>query len=444
MRRKFFYCWLFDALCSLHRLVWFESLYIAVFLLSTGWVGVAQAREIYIQPSINIETKYDDNIRLISDKIDGLDGIDKPAYGVITRANAKIGVRSDRYDVALNNQVVINRYSSDFDLDSEDFFINFTSNFDATEKNRFSLIGDYKQDTTLTSELDGTGTGRVFDNPIREQWSVSPSWTYLLSDTQLLQANYRHSDISYEESGSSNFSDYTIDLFTLSYSQQWLPVLRNFFNVSVMYFDVPEIKNNVILDSKIVILDSKRETLEYSIDAGVEYQISPTWFASLTAGGRFTNTDITTSANRAVPTEKVKTSDSTQGMIFSFSIDKQFETGHAEINYSRSTNPQGDGRLELLDRFGVNFNHRFSHNLRFSLMGDISVRSNSGSKDLDDDRTNYRVRPTISWLFNKNTRLTGGYQYRRQEFERNDSVAESNAFFLNFNYQWDKLATQRY
>jgi len=406
-------------------------------MASTLCVGVVHAKEIYILPSINIETKYDDNIRLMSDKIDGLGGIDKSAYGVITSVNAKIGVRSDRYDVALNNQVVINRYSSDFDLDSEDFFINFTSNFDATEKNRFSLIGDYKQDTTLTSELDGTGTGRVFDNPIREQWSVSPSWTYLLSDTQLLQANYRHSDISYEESGSSNFSDYTIDLFTLSYSQQWLPVLRNFFNVSVMYFDVPEIKNNVILDSK-------RETLEYSIDAGVEYQISPTWFASLTAGGRFTNTDITTSANLAVPTEKVKTSDSTQGMIFSFSIDKQFETGHAEINYSRSTNPQGDGRLELLDRFGVNFNHRFSHNLRFSLMGDISVRSNSGSKDLDDDRTNYRVRPTISWLFNKNTRLTGGYQYRRQEFERNDSVAESNAFFLNFNYQWDKLATQRY
>ena len=427
MRCKFFDCWLFDDLCSLHRPVWFESLYIVFFLLSTGWVGVAQAREIYIQPSINITTKYDDNIRLMTeDRADLLDGFDTSAYGVITRANAKLGVRSDRYDLLLDSQVVINRYSSDFDLDSEDYFVNFTSNFNATEKSIFSLSGDYTQNTTLTSELsdDETGTGLVEDNPTREQWSVSPTWTYLLSETQFLQVNYSHSDVSYEESKFNNYFDYTIDRGTLSYSKQWLPVLRNFYNVSVMYFEVPE------------NLGTKRETLEYSIDVGVEYQISPTWFASLTAGGRFNQTDITF--------EEVKNSDDVLGMIFSFNIDKQFETGNAGINYSRSTNPRGDGRLQLLDRFDANFSHRFTHNLHFSLTGGVSVSSNSGSEDEGNDRTNYRVRPTISWLFNRNTRLSGGYQFRRQEFERDDSVAESNSFFLNFNYQWDMLATQRY
>ena len=430
MRRKFFDCWLFDELCSLHRPVWLESLYIAVFLLSTGWVGVAQAREIYIQPSINIETEYDDNIRLMTDRFDG---IDTSAYGVITSASALLGVRSDRYDVALDNRVVINRYSSDFDLDSEDFFINFTSNFDATEKSRFSLSGKYLQDTTLTSELNEneTGTGLVQDNPIREEWSVSPNWTYFLSNTQFLQANYYHIDISYEDSDFNNFFDYTIDVFSLSYSQQWLPVLRNFFNASVMYFDVPDIQ---------------RETLEYSIDTGVEYQISPTWFASLTVGGRFTNTDITLPAidNGAFTTEEVKLSDNVQGMIFSFNVDKQFESGNAGVDYSRSTNAQGDGKLQLLDRFGANFNYRFTHKLRFSLRGSVSVASNAGTDEQGNDRTNYSVRPTISWLFDRNISLTGGYQYRRQEFERNDELAESNSFFLNFNYQWDKFSTQKY
>ena len=437
MKHKFIDCWLFNALSSVRRLTYKDCLYIPVFLASVWWAEGIQAREIYIQPSINITTKYDDNIRLMTeDRADLLDGFDTSAYGVITRANAKLGVRSDRYDLLLDSQVVINRYSSDFDLDSEDFFVNFTSNFNATEKSIFSLNGDYTQNTTLTSELsdDETGTGLVEDNPTREQWSVSPNWTYLLSETQFLQANYSHYDVSYEESDLDRFYDYTTDRIVLTYSKQWLPVLRNFYNISVMYFEVPEIK--------IGPLDTKRETLEYSVDVGVEYQISPTWLASLTVGGRFTNTDITVDQ----PT-KVKISDNQQGMIFSFDLDKQFEKGTAGINYSRSTNPQGDGRLQLLDRFDANFNHRFTHNLHFSLTGGVSVSSNSGSSNSDiedNDRTNYRVRPAISWFFNRNTRLTGGYQYRRQEFERNDEVAESNSFFLNFNYQWDKLATQRY
>jgi hypothetical protein len=431
MKHKFIDCWLFNALPSVRRLTYKDCLYIPVFLASVWWAEGIQAKEFYIQPSINITTKYDDNIRLMTkDRADLLDGFDTSAYGVITRAAAKLGVRSDRYDLLLDSQVVINRYSSDFDLDSEDVFVNFTSNFNATEKNILSLSGNYTRDTALTSELDESGTGLVEDNPIREQWSVSPNWTYLLSETQFLQANYSHYDVSYDESKSNNFSDYTTDRIVLTYSKQWLPVLRNFYNISVMYFEVPE--------SKIGLsdIDIKRETLEYSVDVGVEYQISPTWFASLTVGGRFNQTDITI--------EKDKNSDDVLGMIFSFNIDKQFETGNAGINYSRSTNPRGDGRLQLLDRFDANFSHRFTHNLHFSLTGGVSVSSNSGSEDEGNDRTNYRVRPAISWFFNRNTRLTGGYQYRRQEFERHDEVAESNSFFLNFNYQWDMLATQRY
>ena len=437
MRDKFFDYWLFSSLLdkvySVHHLICNKNLYLSVFFASVWWVGGVQAKEIYIEPSINIETKYDDNIKLIKDRFKS---IDTSAYGVITRANAKIGVRSDRYDVELDNEVVINQYFSNLDnLNSEDVFVNFSSNFDATEKNRLSLTGNYTRDTTLTSELNEneTGTGVVEDNPIRDEWSVSPTWTYFLSNTQFLQANYTHSEISYEKSDFNNFFDYTIDNFSLSYSQQWLPVLRNFFNVSVMSFEVSDIN---------------RDTLEYRIDTGVEYQISPTWFASMTVGGRFTSTDITIDRpsfiNGAITTEKVKISDDTQGMIFSLNMNKQFEKSNAGIGYSRSTNPQGDGRLQLLDRFDANFSHRFTHRLHFSLTGLVSVSSNSGSKDTGNDRTNYSVRPTISWMFDRNIRLTGGYRYRRQEFERNDDLAESNTVFLNINYQWDKFATQRY
>jgi peroxiredoxin len=95
-------------LYSSSRLAWPKCLYSAVFLASAWCIEAVHAKEIYIQPSINIETKYDDNIRLMTDRFDGFD---TSAYGVITRAKAKVGVRSHRYDIALDNQVVINRYS---------------------------------------------------------------------------------------------------------------------------------------------------------------------------------------------------------------------------------------------------------------------------------------------------------------------------------------------
>jgi len=411
-----------------------NPLYLSLIVSSIAWAGSVKAKEIYIQPSINIQTEYDDNKRLRTDRFDS---VDTSAYGVITRARAKLGARSNNYDIALDSQVIINKYESEFDLDSENFKVDFTSSYNATERSRIGLSGNFTQDTTLTSELEATGTGLVQDNIIRQQWSITPDWSYSLSNTQSLQASYTHLDIEYEESEQGSFVNYTIDNISLNFQQQWTPLLSNVLSVSAMVFDIPKIGSG--------IFESSRETTEYSINIGVDYQFLPTWSTSLNVGQRFTNTETTQKFNfNTLRFEEVTASDDVRGLVFSFSVDKQFEAGTAGITYSRSTSAQGDGRLQVRDNFTANFRNKLTQKMQLSITGGMNDQSTSGSVDDGNGRTYFYIRPSLRWAFNRQTSLTGGYQYRAQSFERNDQEATSNSIFLNFNYQWDKFATQRY
>jgi len=414
--------------------------YVATVLLLMA-LPPAQAREIYIQPSVNIRTIYDDNRRLVTSRNSG--GAGKSAYGVISDALARIGVRSNQYDVALNSKFSLRRYDSDVNLDSENIYLDLTSNYNLSERTQFGLTGNYTRDTSLTSEL--LVTGLVKDNRIRYKWSLGPQWSYLLTERQSLQASYTHQDVSYEKSaGRSSLVDYTTDTASLTYNMQWTALLRNYISLSWLSFQIPDINSQI---NNLVAINSSRDTTQYSISIGADYQFLPTWNASFMVGERFSNTksDSTTLLlGQPVPGTHSSSSSSNQGLIFSFSVDKQFEVGNAGLSYSRSTSASGNGRLQVFERLQANFDHKITDHLKFALTGGINKTSNSNTRNSSSNRTYYHVTPTLSWIFNRQLNLSAGYRYRNQKYANNNEAAISNAVFLNFNYQWDKLKTQRY
>lgn len=420
-----------------------------VFVGFVLFIGSIEAKEIFFQPSLSVKAEYSDNKRLVID--DRFPDIDISAYGVVTNASAKLGVRSKRYEVTLDPQFIFNRYESGFDLDSEDFKVFFKSKYNLTIANQLLLDANFTQDTTLTSEFEQGATGLVLaqDNNTRQQWSVSPSWIYYLSNSQFLQLAYTHSETTYDESSNSSFVDYTIDNFSISYKQQWTPLFSNTLSVSAMAFDIPQIGSGNS--------ESSRETMEYSLNLGAEYQISPTWSASATVGERLTYTDTTNKFKLGViphpitgqpilgfVTDGETTSDKQFGFLFAFNLSKKFEAGSASIRYSRSTNPQGDGRLRVNDNFAVNFQHKLTSQLQLFIDGGINDISTSGSGDDGDGRVYYNVRPSIRWAFDRNASVTLQYQYRKQNFERDNRKATSNSVFLRFDYKWDKIRSQQY
>jgi hypothetical protein len=398
-----------------------------MFLLCACIGSYASAKELSLQPHVSSRFEYDDNIQLITDNssLASLGG--KSAYGVVARAGGLLGVRDERYEVMLDNVFELRRYDSDLDLDSENIFIDLKSRFDVTQRNQFSLKGNYTRDTTLTSEQDVTGL--VQNNIIRESWSITPEWTYYLNQTHLLQASYTHFDAAYEESN-TNFFDYTTDYFSLSYIQQWSETFSTYLSFSTMLFEVPEIE---------------RDTTEHTVMVGTDYQFLPTWSASFSVGGRFTTTEIKQLNNRAIlgvssDVEK----DDAQGIVFSAALKKRFESGAASISFSRSTSAQGNGRQQVFDRFAVGTYLNMTETVRLSLNGGIHVTTNSGSQRQIDDRTYYYVTPSVNWKLDRYASLNAGYRYRMQEFDNKEETAVSNAFMLTFTYQWDKFSTQQF
>ncbi len=443
-----------------------------LLVFSAGFSVSAVADEWYIQPSFSLRTEYDDNKRLFTDTFlrslreqRGEVGID--SYGIITTADVKTGVRSDNYDVFFKGKVAVKKFFSDLDLDHENFFLDFKSSYNFDARNTFSLSAAYNQESTLTAGLDVTG---ILENIPRWTWTVSPDWMFLLSEDKYIQANYSHTDVSYGESLTSRYTDYTYDSVSLTFFHQWNAKLQNYASVGWSRFEQSDV--NLQVD-------------EVTINTGLNYSFSETWTASIMGGLRFTQTD----GFKAVISENLIAtnlpsfgangrfringnlfeeidgtvflvgsqgalqafSDEQTGLVFTVNTEKQFEKGNASISYSRSTSPSGSEGLRTVDRFSFDSLYKITQHLHFLLNGAIHMTKSTENTQISRDRTYYTVTPQLRWQFNRQLSLSGGYRYRRQEYEpgKNStssitSTAESNAVFITLKYQWDKFSTQEF
>jgi len=442
------------------------------------------AEEYYIKPSFSLRTEYDDNKQLTYESAvrkaakQGIN-VDTSAYGIITSAEARAGVRSENYDVFFKGRLDVKKYFSDRDFDTEDFFLDLDARYDLDARNTFGFTAGYDRESTLTSELDVTG--QTQDNVPRTTWSISPEWQHNISETKYIQVNYSHREVFYEEediitadntSRNRRYTDYTYDIVSLSFYHQWNDQLLNYMTAGWSRFAVPEDNN---------------ETDEYTVQVGLEYDISETWSASLMGGGRYTLTElgavngpeppgivgILDENNRLIGTDIVDPdarpafSDSQLGLVFSFGTKKQFETGNIGASYSRSTSPTGNGNLQTVDRFDVIYLYKITQHLHFLLDGGIRITKATADENStrdSRDRTYYSVSPSLRWQFNRQLSLSGGYRYRRQERDIVDDddtatanniqntenivqntiedTAQSHTIFLTLKYQWDAFTKQ--
>lgn len=444
-----------------------------VLILGLFFSANCIAEEWYVQPSFSVRTEYDDNKRLLSESFirrlkEIEDNVDISAYGIITTAEAKAGVRSENFDVFFKGKVAVKKYFSDFDFDSEDFFLDLNSNYLINQQNSVGFSASYNQESTLTAELDDTGLTQ--DNVPRTTWKISPYWMYTFSETKSIQASYFHQEVSYEQSTATRFNDYIYDVVSLTFSHQWNEKLKNSVTGSWTNIKYP---------------DLKREEDQYSINGTVDYVFSETWTASLSGGVQYTQTEgeqlvdsvsliptilLSSGPDGPIPLgggrigqvidgrvflvgvnrELQPFSDSQTAFVFSFGTKKQFETGDIAASYSRSTSPTGFGSLRTVDRFSVDSLYRITENLHFLLNGQVHITkatlNENSSRFSNRDRTYYTVTPTLRWQFDRQFSLSGGYRYRRSESEAENTerVAESNAVFFALKYQWDNFTTQEF
>ncbi|MFN2202916.1 MAG: hypothetical protein ACK2UO_17080, partial [Caldilineaceae bacterium] len=152
--------------------------------------GAAYAEQWQFEPTANLETGYDDNVRLTSSS----DAEAAP------HVNLDAGIRAIRMtevsDVRFALGLAGNWYSGVSDLDNTSGFAGLDLGY-RLERHTLSLGLSLASESTLTSEVATTGLVQV--NRQQNTFTVGPAWSYLLSERARLNLAANYQQVYYED-----------------------------------------------------------------------------------------------------------------------------------------------------------------------------------------------------------------------------------------------------
>ena len=404
------------------------------------------AAEWSVEPRISARSGYNDNIRLTTADHDSVWEAD------VTPA-VKFGVSTENQGLFGSADVSIRRFyggsgaNSSSLLDREDYHFKVNS-YQRTERNNFGANVEITRDSTLQTELDQTGQV-ISDRATRLSTVLNPSWTRLIDEKTRLQLEYRFNRVEYsDEVGQNNLVNY--DYNTVSAS-----LIRNF---------TERTQGTVSTSASRYKPETGLNSDTYALQVGLTRQHSETLLTSWLAGWRETKSDSLFPTGFCVganpgsgfpkctggfPVQTGTDTDETNntGATYSASITKTLERGSLGASLSRIATPSGDGQLLDTTRLALTGEHRFTELLRSNLTVEYYTRDTivnaSGTGNSDTNTRNYfRIRPSISWQWQREWLLSGAYQYAENE-QTNGDTATQNSVYLTLTYRPTKIFTSR-
>ena len=388
----------------------FNILCFALLILTISLLSPKiEAREWYASPSMQLQSVYNDNRRLRS--IDP-----NSSLGSLLDLRASLGTRSVVSGIETNLRANIDRYISQDNLDSNDYFATINS-FYHGELGQFTLGTSYSDVSTLSSEL--VDTGRVDVRRRRESIDISPRWSMTLGEKTSVQIGYSHSEANFPKAENTGLFDYTADSANITFNYH--------FNSKFQFFTVVNALN---FDST----DSSLKTDNYGFSLGVSRLFSESWTGSLNVGGRQTKTRFSLGRSKVY----------SSGITSSTNLSYQYNTGSIQAGFSRNIQPSGSGNAVETDKMSFSWSQQLSEKLDFSLSTSFrrNTAVNTQMGDGDDDRIFFNAIPQLTWRYNQTMSFVCGYRYRRQKLENSPSV-DSNSVFASINYRWEPVSISK-
>jgi len=397
-----------------------------------------------VEPTVSLRNGYNDNIRLTTADHDSVWETD------LTPA-VKFGVAKENQGLFGNADVSIVRFyggsgdNSSSLLDRENYHL-MVNSYQKTERNEFGADIGITQDSTLDTELDQTG--QVIQNrATRLSTVLNPSWTRMINEKTRLALEYQFDRVEYSnEVGQNNLVNYDYNTVSASVVRNLTPRTQGTVSTS---FDRYEPETGLNSDS-------------YAIQAGLTSQHSETLSTSWLAGRRQTNSDTLIATGFCVGADPgasfpectggfpVQTGSDTveinnTGATYSANITKTLERGSLGASLSRLATPSGDGELLDTTRLTLTGEHRFTETLRSNLTVEYYKREtivNASGQPGSGDRNFFRIRPSVTWQWQREWLLAGEYQYAESE-NTNADTATRNAVYLTLTYRPTKIFTSR-
>lgn len=367
---------------------------------------------VILQPSYSTEVSVDN---IITSEIEVSDNKflrtedEISSTGVIVTSRNNLKARTPRQETNLVGTLRFSRYDQDEGIDRDDQIFSFNTNR-KNERSSYGIRTRFTRDSTLTSELEGTG--RVQNNRRREKINVSPNLNLITSKNSQLQFLTNHTSVRYPSNDSFSQSAYDNDYYSISYSSVINPKSRYTINVFTSKFD------SIDIDS---------ETKTDGINIGFDHAFSPTLSTSFSAGYqdsyfKFRNFFGTTRG-------------SDDGYLLDFTAYKTFQTTTYTLGLSRSLLPSSSGTVYQQDNISIGAVKALKEYVDLSINARWLSNESINQEFTGDDRDYLNTSAQLKWKLNPNISLKASYVYKWQEYENADDDASSNTFFLSFEFR---------
>ncbi len=164
---------------------------------------------------------------------------------------------------------------------------------------------------------------------------------------------------------------------------------------------------------------------------GVAHQISPQLTLSVSAGGYWIDTAVS-SLSAVVATHGHATGGLFGGHIaYDLSERSQFTLGVAE-----TVAPSGVGVLSRSDNAGMTLTHRFSDRLTGRLGAAVGRTTFPQAASSSSDNDHYQAEIGVTYLLAERWTMEAGYRHATVRYSGNASEPRSNAAFVGIAYNW--------
>lgn len=296
----------------------------------------------------------------------------------------------------------------------EKFLLGFRSDFDQQDVRDAEITDAIPEDPDIIDPIDpDTGLVSIIEQD-RTRFSVSPYAEVELSERSSLLFESRIMEVTYSAAQQTGRSDFTDFEFAAGIVRR--VDARN--EVSARFFS-----------SRYEADFTSNETETFGVQGNFRRPLGRGWIFDLTAGvNRSDYSYIETDTQQTVVNADTSF---TYGLGFRQRTDRNT----LNIDILRRNNPNATGFLTLRDEIRVLFRRAMTERLT----GEMAVRTyrTQTLDDVveDDQRDYFRVELQMQWAVAPRLFLTGGYALTTQEFQNAPQDADSNMFFVGFQYR---------
>jgi len=404
--------------CSFFRDIHAGVIGVGLFLLLA--VGNLNAIEWSLNSSLHTSYGYNDNRFLTIQP--------ETVSSVVIQPDINFRAEEKNWETMFKARLRSNNYS-DSKLDSDDQYYMANGSY-RSERETYSIKGSYDLKSNLDTESSDFGLSNVRIN--RTTTTISPSYSYMLTERLQSSLSYTMTESKYDDSVSADFVSYEID--TGSASLEYSLSERNKLNASVQYMDY-------------LSLNGLSEYQLLTLRAGLSRQFTENFMADFQIGtserdviNRNTST-IDFFGTLISLTQESGFNDS--GFVVDAGFELKTELGALTGKLSRDNVTSSYGGVNEVDTLRLGYNKRLSDRWGFGLDGKYEKTEAIITSTSFTDRNSLMINTRIDYSLDRDWKITASWRYLEREFitQNQTDVPTSNKLYIGMTYNFSELST---